>query len=242
MMQRFPDTGVGTDLLPLPGADRGDDESSPRVSVVIPTRNEAKNLPYVLSRLPDGLHEVIVVDGHSVDDTVAVAQQERPDVRVLVQDRPGRSAAMAAGFLHATGDILVSLEAHGSADPRSIPRLVAPLLHGADYVGGSTREGRRARGPHPPSAAGRWIASPAGLLRRTGVDDGSSRHSAFWARSLVELGLDDALQRLLEGRRRGHGLGVEELIYRRVARAGLWIVEVPVPACPHVPRNSRMQA
>ena len=44
------------------------------VSVVIAAMNEEKNLPYVFSRLPEGLHEVILVDGHSVDETVAVAR------------------------------------------------------------------------------------------------------------------------------------------------------------------------
>ena len=56
-------------------------DSSVRVSVVIPTLNEAANLPHVLPRLPAGLHEVIVVDGHSTDGTVAVARRLRPDVR-----------------------------------------------------------------------------------------------------------------------------------------------------------------
>ena len=64
----------------------------PRVSVVIPTLNEARNLPYVLSRLPADVHEVIVVDGHSVDDTIAVARRLRPDVQVVdeAEDEAGR--------------------------------------------------------------------------------------------------------------------------------------------------------
>jgi glycosyltransferase involved in cell wall biosynthesis len=60
------------------------------VSVVIPTLNEARNLPYVFSRLPADVHEVIVVDGHSVDDTMAVASRLRPEVRVVQQTRRGR--------------------------------------------------------------------------------------------------------------------------------------------------------
>lgn len=47
----------------------------PKVTVVIPTLNEARNLPHVFSRLPAGIHEVIVVDGHSVDDTLATAER-----------------------------------------------------------------------------------------------------------------------------------------------------------------------
>jgi len=46
-----------------------------RVSVIIPTLNEAENLPHVFSRLPDGLHEVIVVDGHSTDGCRASSQR-----------------------------------------------------------------------------------------------------------------------------------------------------------------------
>ena len=55
----------------------------PKVTVVIPTLNEARNLPHVFAKLPAGLHEVIVVDGHSVDDTVATARRLRPDVRIV---------------------------------------------------------------------------------------------------------------------------------------------------------------
>src|SRR5882762_2874617 len=57
----------------------------PSVTVVIPTLNEAKNLPHVFSRLPSGTLEVIVVDGGSVDDTVAVAKECRADVLVVNQ-------------------------------------------------------------------------------------------------------------------------------------------------------------
>jgi len=49
-----------------------------RVSVVIAALNEEENLPYVFARLPEGLHELIVVDGHSTDDTIAVARRLRP--------------------------------------------------------------------------------------------------------------------------------------------------------------------
>jgi glycosyltransferase involved in cell wall biosynthesis len=55
----------------------------PRVSVVIPTYNEAKNLPHVFAMLPHDLHEVIVVDGRSVDGTPHVAKALRPEVRIV---------------------------------------------------------------------------------------------------------------------------------------------------------------
>jgi glycosyltransferase involved in cell wall biosynthesis len=62
-------------------------ESEYRVSLVIPARNEALNLPHVLEALPGGLHEVIVVDGHSVDNTIEVTRRALPDVKIAQQTR-----------------------------------------------------------------------------------------------------------------------------------------------------------
>src|ERR1700728_2041416 len=55
----------------------------PTVSVVIPVKNEARNLPMVLGSLPEWVDEVVLVDGHSVDETIAVARQCRPDIKVV---------------------------------------------------------------------------------------------------------------------------------------------------------------
>src|SRR5215469_13427864 len=109
----------------------------PRVSVVIPTLNEARNLPYVFARLPADVHEVIVVDGHSVDDTIAVARRLRPDVRVVQQTRCGKGNALACGFEAATGDVIAMVDADGSTDPGEIPRFVDALLGGADFAKGT---------------------------------------------------------------------------------------------------------
>ena len=63
---------------------------SPRVSIVVPAKNEARNLELILPRLPD-VHEVILVDGHSVDGTVEVARRVRPEIRVVAQTRKGKA-------------------------------------------------------------------------------------------------------------------------------------------------------
>ena len=131
---------------------------APRVSVVVPTLNEAKNLPHVFSLLPADLHEVIVVDGRSTDDTVAVARALRPDVRVVLQNRKGKGNAMACGFTAVTGDIVVMLDADGSADPREIPRFVAALVAGADFAKGS----RFATGAGATTSPGRGPGATAG--------------------------------------------------------------------------------
>ena len=92
-------------------------KSSPRVSVVVPALNEARNLAHVFARMPRDIHELILVDGHSVDDTVRVARELWPDVRVVMQTRTGKGNALACGFAAVTGDIIAMVDADGSAIP-----------------------------------------------------------------------------------------------------------------------------
>src|SRR5260370_36587711 len=66
----------------------------PRLSVVIPTLNEARNLPHVFSRLPADLHEVIIIDGHSVDDTLVTPHHIRPDGRITLQTSRAKATAL----------------------------------------------------------------------------------------------------------------------------------------------------
>lgn len=100
---------------------------SPRVSAVIPAINEAQNLPWLFSRIPDEVDEVILVDGLSTDQTAAVARMLRPDLIVVEEPRRGKGAALRAGFARATGDYIVMLDADCSMDPQEIPRFIAEL-------------------------------------------------------------------------------------------------------------------
>ena len=83
------------------------------------------------------LHEVILVDGGSTDDTVEVARQLWPDIIVMQQTRKGKGNALACGFEVASGDFIVMLDADGSTDPAEIPRFVNALKEGADFAKGS---------------------------------------------------------------------------------------------------------
>src|SRR5579863_3200871 len=109
----------------------------PTVSVVIPAMNEGSNLPHVFAELPLDLHQVILVDGRSTDNTVSIARQLRKDVEIVHQTRKGKGNALACGFAAATGDIIVMLDADGSANPAEIPRFIDALLEGADFAKGS---------------------------------------------------------------------------------------------------------
>jgi glycosyltransferase involved in cell wall biosynthesis len=206
----------------------GSARSYPRVSVVIPTYNEARNLPHVFALLPEDVYEIIVVDGRSVDDTIATARSLRPDVRIVLQNRIGKGNAMACGFAAATGDIVVMLDADGSADPREIPRFVAALLDGADFAkgtrfanGGGSSDITRVR-----AWGNRWLNRAANGLFGTRYTDLCYGYNAFWAHCLPVLELD-AGDRGSEDRLWGDGFEIETIINTRVAKAKLRIVEVP---------------
>ncbi len=109
---------------------------APRISIVIPALNEALNLSVVLPQLPD-VHEVILVDGGSVDGTVMAARRALPSIITVLQRRRGKGNALAAGFSRVTGDIVVMFDADGSADPSEIARFVDTLKSGADFAKGS---------------------------------------------------------------------------------------------------------
>jgi glycosyltransferase involved in cell wall biosynthesis len=189
----------------------------PRVSVVIPTLNEAHNLPFVFARLPAGLHEVVIVDGHSTDGTPGVATRLRPDTRVLYQAGRGKGEALATGFAACTGDIIVMLDADGSTDPAEIPRFVAALTAGADFAKGS----RFAQGGDTADittfrrVGNRALNALVNALYGTSYTDLCYGYNAFWRGCLPYMRVDCA------------GFEVETLINVRVAKAGLVIHEVP---------------
>jgi glycosyltransferase involved in cell wall biosynthesis len=115
----------------------GERKRDSTVSVVIPTKNEARNICWVLERIPAWIDEVILVDGQSIDGTVEAARRARPDIVVVEQSTQGKGLALQAGFAAATGDIIVMLDADGSMHPAEIGRYVALLESGFDFVKGS---------------------------------------------------------------------------------------------------------
>ena len=120
-----------------PPAENDHQRTRASVSLVIPARNEAPNLPWLFSRIPDIVDEVILVDGRSTDGTIEVARRLRPDVVVVPDQARGKGAALRAGFAAATGDYVVMIDADGSMDPLEIHRFVAALDEEFDVVKGS---------------------------------------------------------------------------------------------------------
>jgi glycosyltransferase involved in cell wall biosynthesis len=109
----------------------------PSVSLVIPVRNEARNIASVLEQIADDVDEIILVDGNSTDVTVVTAQAYRPDLRIVAQEGTGKGSALRTGFQAATGDIIVMMDADGSMSPQEIRHYVHFLTNGYDFVKGS---------------------------------------------------------------------------------------------------------
>ena len=216
----------------------------PKVTVVIPTLNEAPNLPHVFSGLPDWLHEVILVDGHSADDTPAIARRLRPGTRIITQNRRGKGNALACGLAAATGDVIVMVDADGSADPAEIPRFVDALLGGADLAkgtrfmtGGGSGDITRLR-----RVGNRALSNLVNVLCRTRFSDLCYGFNAVWRQHVPVLGLDAESATPDGGRRWGDGFEVETLIAIRAARAGLVVREVASYEHPRIHGISNLNA
>jgi glycosyltransferase involved in cell wall biosynthesis len=111
-------------------------EGDDRVTVVLPCLNEADSLPGVLTALPDG-YRALVVDNNSTDDTAVVARAHGAEV--VVEAQPGYGAAVHAGIVAASTELVAVLDGDGSLDPGELPPLVAEVNRGADMAIGRRR-------------------------------------------------------------------------------------------------------
>ena len=188
----------------------------PRISVVIPTMNEARNLPHVLREVPLD-YEIIVVDGGSTDGTPEIARSLRPDAIVMRQPNRGKGDALFAGFEAAHGDILVTLDADGSQRGREIRDFVRALLEGADFAKGSRMlKGGGSADLTRLRRMGNWgLGTAANMMHGTRLTDITYGFNAFWRHTLPYIVNDS------------NGFEGETIMCVRAARAGLKITEVP---------------
>ena len=206
----------------------GDPAPNPvRISVIIPTHNEAQAIGRVLADLPhDLVTEVLVVDSNSSDGTPEIA--EKMGARVLPEPRRGYGRACLTGLAATTGpDVVVFLDGDYSDRPDELPLLLAPILEGrADITLGSRLAANRNSAALPwHQAFGNRLA--AGLIRRLyGVritDLGPFR--AARADALRQLNLEQET----------YGWAVEMIL--KGALAGFRIAEVPVSYYPRIGKS-----
>ena len=205
--------------------------SEPTVSIVIPAKNEALNLPHVLARLDQDHHEVILVDGNSSDDTVEVARRHFPGITVVGQTREGKGNALACGFEVATGDFIVMLDADGSTDPAEIPRFVEALKEGADFAKGSRfMPGAGSSDISRFRQFGNYVLIKiVNLFYGTRYTDLCYGYNALRRECLPVIDLEPGHVEGVDAGTMlwGDGFEVETLINVRIAKAGLHVAEVP---------------
>jgi glycosyltransferase involved in cell wall biosynthesis len=235
--QRRPNYPLGLRSDPNPNGDSRMPEMiklpqrlAPRVSIVIPAKNEARNLEVILTELPP-VHQVILVDGNSVDNTVATARRVMPSIQVIQQTRTGKGNALVCGFAAVTGDIIVMFDADGSADPAEIPAFVDALLAGADVAkgsrfcaGGGSEDITLTR-----SLGNRALNLLTNLLMKTRYTDLCYGYNAFWTSVVPYLEFPNAsLPEREDGRMYwGDGFEIETMLNCRIAAAKLRVAEVP---------------
>jgi len=203
----------------------------PTVSVVVPALNEADNLPHVLDRIPSWVHEVLLVDGHSIDGTPRITCELRPNARIVNQAGRGKGVALRNGFAAATGDIIVMLDADGSTLPEEIPAFVGALLAGADYAKGSRflQGGGTADMPFHRRLGNWGFVMVVRVLFGGNFSDLLYGYNAFWRWIVPQLHLDAT------------GFEIETQMNVRALRAGLKIAEVPSFEAPRIHGEGRLQ-
>lgn len=114
--------------------------SKDKVSIIIPAKNEGAGLKKIISQVKPYASEIIVVDGHSTDDTKKIVLSQ--NVKYILDHGRGRGDGVRMGVKKAKGEIVVLFDADGSHPPKDIPNLVLPIFKKqADMVMGSRRTG-----------------------------------------------------------------------------------------------------
>jgi hypothetical protein len=186
------------------------------VSIIIPTRNEEHNLPLILPYLPRSA-EIIVVDGHSNDNTVKIARALRPDGIILHQQGSGKGNALKMGFHHASREFIITFDADGSFQPTEVYKLIQKLREGYDLVKGSRfLPGGGTLDMPLNRIIGNWgLTLTANLLYGSRYSDLVYGFHAFRRNALKKLML------------RSDGFEMDAELYLRVSRAKLRITELP---------------
>jgi glycosyltransferase involved in cell wall biosynthesis len=205
---------------------------APSVSLVIPVRNEARNIAWVLEQIADDVDEIILVDGDSTDATLITACSYRPDIRVVAQEGVGKGSALRTGFLASNCDIIVMMDADGSMSPQEIRHYIHFLSNGYDFVkgsrfigGGGSLDITRFR-----RMGNRFLLAVFNTLYHGELTDLCYGFCAFHRRYLEHLALTAT------------GFEIEAEMTVRAMQAGLRIAEVPSLEMPRRAGKSNLHA
>lgn len=206
------------------------------VSVVVPVYNEVDSIPRLLEAIVTTLqaqaisYEIICVDDGSSDGSSALLKQlaaTRTDLRaVLLRRNYGQTAAMAAGFHYATGQVVVTMDGDLQNDPQDIPLLLAKLREGYDMVSGWRKNRQDAMMSRLiPSKIANWLI---GKVTGVNLHDYGCSLKAYRAELVMDMNLYGELHRFLPALAFIEGARIAEIPVRHHARRfgqskyGIW--------------------
>jgi glycosyltransferase involved in cell wall biosynthesis len=193
----------------------------PIITVIICTLNEVGNLPYVLPKIPDWIDEIILVDGHSTDDTIIVAQKLSPGIKVFYQPNKGKGDALKCGVNEAKGEIIITLDADGETPPEEIGNFINPLLEGYSFAKGSRLYKRKPKKmPRYRWFGNKVLALTCNVLYGTQFSDVCSGYNSFWRKDFLKLDLSYSENEI--------GCSLEQQMIVRAKKSGMKIKEVPI--------------
>jgi glycosyltransferase involved in cell wall biosynthesis len=185
-----------------------------KITVLVCTFNEEKNLPHVLPKIPKWVDEILLIDGHSEDKTTTIARELLPNIRIEYQPNKGKDDALKYGVSLARGDIVVTLDADGNTNPEEIPIFIETLLKGYDFVKGSRFLETKPLQMPGHRRFGNWVlCTELNLLFGARFTDVCSGYNSFWKKSWEKIQFPEEF-------------GYEPLILIRAKKAGLKIAEV----------------
>jgi glycosyltransferase involved in cell wall biosynthesis len=189
-----------------------------RISIVIPTLNEERNVGRVIRGVKKQLdgydYEIIIVDGHSTDGTVDVAR--RLGARIVYDDR-GKGSAIMRGFRAAKGDIIVSMDADLSHEPKELRLLIDAIEIGYDLCTGSRFLTGGGSEDIPPLRVfgNKFFVLMVNVLFGAHYTDMCYGYRSFRKGALERLGLKET------------GFGIETEINIKAVKEGLKVIEIP---------------
>jgi len=185
-----------------------------KVSVVIPTKNEEKNISTVLKELPSYINEIIVVDGHSTDNTVKIAKRYGAKI---IYENVGKGFALRKGMEAARGDIVIMMDADCSHRCAELGLLVEAIKSGFDVAMGSRfiQGGGTEDMPLLRKAGNKLFIVLVNLIWGTNYSDLCYGYRAFRKSCIKKLQL------------KSDGFGIETEIAIKAAKKHLRTIEIP---------------
>jgi len=198
-----------------------------KITVFIPTFNEAHGLPIFLPRIrQQNPHQILVSDGNSTDDTAAIARQLGAEV--YLQKKPGLRHAYAEAWPLIRGDVVITMSPDGNCIPEDIPRLVAEMEKGYDMVVASRYfGGAKSEDDDLITGFGNWLFTrTVNFLHGGHYTDAMGIFRAYRTRLFYELGLDQDAPYTLPERLFSTRIGIEPLLSVRAVRAKCRVCEI----------------